>query len=247
MSSSVTREQFASAVASAISSVHHLYREVDRLMSGLRDRLADEPASLSPVSLTFAKAGRDQTRIVVRNEYSALFAPTVSDDEDGDEDEEEFDEERDETEDEDIGLKKGKRSPATIAASVPLLAVRIVMYDPLKRDALEPQIQYAVMSEWTVGKEPWNPEHQFQLRRNMLRRIPRALSSGLSLTKGARITTTALVKIPGSTKKGGERRLGCQLPNGMETNALYTLDAAEGLDHLVQSMKAMWNAAIHKT
>jgi len=56
-----------------------------------------------------------------------------------------------------------------------------------------------------------------------------------------------IVKIPGSTKKGGERRLGCQLPNGIETNALYTLDAAEGLDHLVQSMKAMWNAAMNKT
>ena len=81
MSSTITPEQFASAVAAAISSVRHLYSEVDRLVSGLRERQADEPDSLSPVSLTFAKAGRDQTRLVVRNEYSALFAPTVSDDE----------------------------------------------------------------------------------------------------------------------------------------------------------------------
>jgi hypothetical protein len=247
MSSTITREQFASAVASAISSVHHLYREVDRLMSGLRDRLADEPDSLSPVSLTFAKAGRDQTRVIVRNEYSALFAPTVSDDEGGDEDEEEFDEEGDETEDEDTGVKKSKRAPAEIAANVPLLAVRIVMYDPQKRDSLEPQIQYAAMSEWTVGKGPCTPEQRFQLRRNMLRRIPKALASGVSLTKGARLITKARVKSAGGAKKGEDRLLGCRLPTGIETVALYTLDTAEGLDHLVQHMKTMWNESVKKT
>ena len=246
MSNTVTREQFASAVASAISSVHHLYREVDRLMSGLRDRLADEPDSLSPVSLTFAKAGRDQTRLMVRNEYSALFAPTVSDDEGGDEDEEEFDEEGDEAEDEDMGLKKSKRVPAEIAANIPLLAVRIVMYDPQKPDSLEPQIQYAAMSEWTVGKGQWSPGQRFQLRRTMLRRIPKALASGLALAKGARLTTKAAVKSAGA-KKGDDRRLACRLPTGVETVALYTLDTADGLDHLVQSMKAMWNEAVKKT
>ena len=46
--SDITREEFASAVAATISSVHHLYREVTRLIEGLRDALSEEPARLFP-------------------------------------------------------------------------------------------------------------------------------------------------------------------------------------------------------
>ena len=244
MSSNTPQEQFASAVASAISSVHHLYREVDRLMSGLYDRLAEEPDSLIRVTGTIAKGQRDQTRMVIRNEFGALFSPTVIGEDASEDEEEELDEPGDETEDED-GVKSRKRVPAELAANEPLLAVRIAMYDPQKRESFEPQIQFAVMSEWTVGKGAWDPEQQFLLRsRSVLRRIPKALGSNLGAAKGMRIVTQAPVKNVGKAKKGNERRLGCCLPLGIETVALYTLDTAEALDLLVQRMKSMWNEAI---
>src|ERR1017187_1299467 len=105
MSGTITQEQFASAVASAISSVHHLYREVDRLMSGLREGLAEEPEPLAPF-IGFAKACRNQTRLVIRNEYGALFVPIASNVEIGDEDDEEgSDDEGDDTEEEDVVAK----------------------------------------------------------------------------------------------------------------------------------------------
>ena len=57
MSSTITPEQFASAVAAAISSVRHLYSEVDRLVIGLRERLADEPDSLRADAKTTSQIG----------------------------------------------------------------------------------------------------------------------------------------------------------------------------------------------
>jgi hypothetical protein len=242
MSDPTKRQEFAAAVASAISSIHHLYREVDRLMSGLREHLAEEPDPLSFVGGTFAKAGRDQTRLTIRNDYGALFGPAIADE--VDEEDEEFEDEGEEVEDENAKAKNKKRPPVELAANEPRLAVRILMYDPKKREGFEPHIQYAAMSEWAVGKKPWSPDQQFVLRRTMLRRIPKALGSGMGLTAGARVTTKAAVKGGAGTKKTDERQLTCCLPMGVETVALFTLDTAEALERLTQQMKVMWNRAL---
>ena len=249
MSNTITREQFASAVASAISSVHHLYHEVDRLITGLRESLAEEPESLNPIRGTFGKSGRDQTRLIIRNEYGALFASMLNDEDGGDENEDDAEDEGDEVKTNIPVPRVASALPPEIASSQPLLAVRVVMYDPQKQRSFEPQIQYAVMSKWTVGKGIWTPDQRFLLFKSMLRRIPRALAEGASLSKGARIITKAKVtSVVGSkrgSKRGDERQLGCQLPSGVETVALYSLDAAEELDRLARSMKAMWSKAVN--
>src|SRR5579863_1682749 len=100
MRSSITREEFASAVVSTILSIHHLYREVDRLITGLREQLAEEPNSLTVLAGAFGKAGKDQTCRIIRNEYGALFTQAIDQDDEGDEDEDEIEDEGDEREEE---------------------------------------------------------------------------------------------------------------------------------------------------
>jgi len=244
MTNSITREEFASAVAATISSIHHLYREVDRLITGISDRLLEEPDPLKLYGGAFRKAGRDQTRRMIRDEYSALFVPAMGNDEDGDdeEDEEEEPEEGDEAEEEDLITKK-KRTPPQIRGDESLLAVRIVMYDAQKRELLEPQIQYAVMNLWTVGNKAWDPKDVYVLRWGVLRKIPKALNAP-NLVEGSPLKTKAAVKsIPG-VKKADGRQLSCVLPKGVGTLPLYNLDTAEALDKLCQDMKLMWQAAV---
>ena len=239
--SGMNREEFAKAVAAAISGVQHLYREVDRLLAGLRDSLAEEPSPLAPLRGTLPKAGRDQSRLVVRNEYGTLFAPIVIDDEDvEDEEDDEGEEDGEDVDEEDGARGRRKRPPAEIAADQPLLAVRVAMYDPQRGEAFEPQIQFAVMNEWTVGKGGWSADQRFVLARYMLRRIPRILSTSTTAAKGSRVVTRATVKRVVGAKKGEERRIGCRLPAGVEVVPLYTLDSAEGLDRLASAMKTMW-------
>jgi hypothetical protein len=241
MSSAVTREDFASAVASAISSIHHLYREVDRLITGLRDRLAEEPDSLALLGGVFSKAGRDQTRRIIRNEYGALFAPEIGEDDEADEDEDEIEDEGDEPE-EGVNLKPRKGTPVQIGADQALLAVRIVVFDPQKRESFEPQVQYAVMNHWSVGNKPWDSKELFEVRKSVLKKVPRALG-GSDLIKGSKLTTKATVKTSPGAKRADGRQLCCILPVGVEAIPLYDLDTADALDRLGENMKLMWNSA----
>ena len=148
--SDITREEFASAVAATISSVHHLYREVTRLIEGLRDALSEEPGALIPVrGSAVGKSRLNPARFVVRDAYGALFKPVVSDEEvdAAEDDEEESDADADD------GGQGRTRRPVELVADLPLLAVRMVLYDPRKQDGIEPQIQFGVMSDWRVGSD----------------------------------------------------------------------------------------------
>lgn len=247
--STVTREEFASAVNSAISSIRHLYREVGHLMNALREDLAGEPEPLSYFGGSFSKAGRDQSLLIVRNEYVALFGPPLDRDEEEEEEEEEseFDEEPEEAEVESRRTKNRRRMPAEIMADQPLLAVRIVMFDPQRPEAHEPQIQFAVMSGWTIGREPWKPERKFVLQRYMLRRVPRALGMDANLAPNHRLVTKAVVRSVVGAKKVDDRHLACGLPLGAAAVPLHSLDTAEELGRLAQRMKSMYEDAVKQS
>jgi hypothetical protein len=243
--SSITREDFTSAVAAAISSVQHLYREVDHLITGIRDMLAEEPNSLVPVRGTLGKSGRNPSRLVIRNEYGVLFAPAIidGDDDDAEEEDEELDENAEDA-DEEVDNARRKRPPAEIEADQALLAMRIVMYELQKPDSFEPQIQYAVMSQWGIGKNAGASDQRFLLARSMLRRVPRALSLSTQTPKGSRLVTSARIKRAVGGKKSDDRRLSCVLPAGVATVPLYSLDSATALGHLSEQMKAMFVAKL---
>ena len=171
--SDITREGFASAVAATIASVHHLYREVARLNVELREALSEEPGALISVrGSSFGKSGLNPTRVVIRDAYGVLFKPVVSDEEmdTAEDDEEEPDTETD---------SGGTRSrPVELVADQPLLAVRVVLYDPRRLgrdDEVEPQIQFGVMSDWRVGGGETTEGERFILRRSMLRQVPLSL------------------------------------------------------------------------
>ena len=237
--SDITREEFASAVATTISSVHHLYREVARLIKGLRDALSEEPGALIPVrGSAIGKSGLNPTRVVVRDAYGALFKPVVSDEEvDAAEDDEE-----ESAADSDEGGPGGTSSPVELVADQPLMAVRVVLYDLRKKDRIEPQIQFGVMSDWRVGGGETTEGQRFILARSMLRRVPLSLGAAVDRGQARRFQTTAAVKRVEGTKrkKGGDSKLSYQLPVGVETEPLYSLDSPEELNKLVGRIRAMW-------
>lgn len=246
----ITREEFAAAVAAAISSLHHVYREVDRLLVGIREGLAEDPEPLMAVRGTFQKSGRDPGRLIVRNEYGALFQAAIEDTEDADEDDDDRQEDEEPQEDDaavdDEGeSRRRKRKPAEIASGQPLLAIRVAMYDPREPDGFEPQLQYAAMTDWSIGSGMKAKDDQpFVLARYMLRRIPKSLHDGARVAKGGRLSTRAVVKPSAGAKKGMDRRLTCRLPMGIETQPLYSLAGAQELDLLVDRIKEMWGAAL---
>jgi hypothetical protein len=243
--SDLTRDQFQAAVAAAIAGVEQLYREVDLLIARLREELAEEPEPLVLKRGTLGKAGKeDSKRVVVRYEYGALFEPAADDDE-LDEDDELDDEDADEDEDVEQAAgskakRKRRKSRHEIVASQPLLAVRIAMYDPRKRAGFEPQVQFAVMSDWALGDTAAQPEDRFTLQAYMLRRVARALADRAGVANGVRIRTSAAARGGTGLQKGKSRKLSCSLPAGVQTVPLYAVDTAQALESLAEQMKQMW-------
>jgi hypothetical protein len=247
--SDLTREQFQAAVAAAIAGVEHLYREVDLLVVRLREELAEGTEPLTLMRGTLGKAGKeDSKRVVVRYEYGALFEPAADDDDEEDDelDEDDGDEGEDDDADEEMGSKskrKGKQRRHEIVAGQPLLAVRIAMFDPRKRDGFEPQIQFAVLSDWTLGDAPAQPDDRFTLQSYMLRRVARALADRTGPPNGTRVRTSAAARPSGGThkgQKGKSRKLTCSAPAGVQGVPLFAINSAEALERLAEQMRQMW-------
>ncbi len=238
-----TREQFAAAVATAVTSVRHLYEEIHLLVSGLRGALAEDPTPLTLVRGTLGKGGKNPRALSMRQEFGALFAPA----------EELEDEEEDDVDDEAEGEEDDGDSPTesrsrgrsyVIASDRPLLAVRVGLYESRKEIPFEPRVEYAVMSDWTLGRNPSTPGAGFQMRAYMLKRIPRSLGDAGGVGKGHTIDTGAIASQPGNIRvRSRERRLRCTLPAGVETMDLYSLNSAERLEDLAGRMKTMWISA----
>ena len=116
----------------------------------------------------------------------------------------------------------------------------MVIYDPRKQDGIEPQIQFGVMSDWRVGSDEATEGQRFILARAMLRRVPLSLGAAVGSGQARRLQANATVK---GTKhrKSKDLKLSYQLPVGVETVPLYSLDSPEELLTLAKSVRTMWN------
>ena len=238
----LTQEQFRAAVVDGISGLEHLYREVAHLVACLRQALAQEPEPLALKPGTFGKSGRKEgSHFLVRYDYGLLFEPAVEDDDETEDDDDGDEDDETEESPKAAGKKKGSPAPHQLIASQPLLAVRIAMYDPRRREAFEPQIEFAVMTEWVLGVLSAPPDDRFMLKSSMLKRVARALAERVGVEKGTRIHTTATVHRPGGGQKG-KLRLSCSLPAGVEAASLYSIDSDEALERFAERMKGMWTA-----
>ena len=90
---------------------------------------------------------------------------------------------------------------------------------------------------------------QFTLDRSMLRRVPLSLGAGVGTGHASRLQTNASVKsvkhVVGAKHKKikKNRKLSCQLPVGVKTEPLYSLDSPEELNKLVGRIRTMWAKA----
>jgi hypothetical protein len=203
-------------------------------------------AAREPLSLkrgTLGKSGKQGSkRIVVRNEYGALFEPATDEDDAVDEDEEDEDEDSEE-----VTARAGRKARSNrheILAGQPLLAVRVALYDARRRGDFEPQLQFAVMSDWALGDSPVQRDEGFTLQSYMLKRVPRALADQAGVSKGTRIRTAAAARPNSGYRKGKDRKLTCSAPEGIEAVPLYSVSSAEALEGIANRMKEMWTAAV---
>ncbi|MCC6909121.1 MAG: hypothetical protein IT430_14355 [Phycisphaerales bacterium] len=229
----LTREEFAVAVHSTISSVHHLYKEVGRLYVALRDALQAEPVPFVAIGGFPAKVSRDGSRTIARSFFGQLFEPSLIDDL-SQEDEEMEDDEEEEI-DEESTPKKGGKTPVQLSGR--LLAVKLKLHDP-KREKFEPHLQYAVIGDWTVGPKHDPIRADDWLARYMLRRIIAAFD----LDRPDQPTVTrAVVKKSRSRQKAVDRRVSFRVLKSGAPVPLFDLSSLESIDRVAQRIQGIWS------
>ena len=105
------------------------------------------------------------------------------------------------------------------------------------------KIQFAVLSDWTLGESTAHPEDRFTLQSYMLRRVARALADRNGPPNGIRVRTSAAARLTGGAAlKAKSRKLSCSAPAGVQAVPLYTIDGADALERLADQMKQMWTS-----
>jgi len=227
----ITREQFAEAVNAAMKTVKHLQRELAKLYESLRDELGagDDPLRelVSPTGLR-VRAHGDNKRPGLSAEYGCLLVSHNSTDAE-DENDSEVDDE-----------SEASDSKAVVfAASEPVLAMRIVLTNDNDSDSdpFEPQIVFAILGNWGVGKSDVKSQADevLQLRRYMARRIPRILTPGDEAAK--RLRTAAAV----IGRRKGDRRLTCTLRTAVQSVPIFELDDLSAVERFAGDVKSLWS------
>jgi hypothetical protein len=116
------------------------------------------------------------------------------------------------------------------------------MFDPRKQASFEPEVQFAVMSDWTLGDSAAQPDDRFTVQSYMLRRVARALAHRTGTPNGSRIRTSAAGRSTSGAHEGKNRKLSCSVPASVEAVPLYAINSAEALEKIADKMKAMWNS-----
>ncbi|MCH8912937.1 MAG: hypothetical protein IIA33_05145 [Planctomycetes bacterium] len=226
----VTPEQFAESVRSAIGSVNQFYGQIDRLNSLLKAALTSGQDRFTVLGGIPPQPGKRKDARVIRYDYGYLYHADATE---GDEDDEDaLDEDLDADED------KPPRAPKhtiEIFPDQPVLAVRTVLFDPVRPQELEPHILYVGMTDWGCGSKKTTPKagQPFRLKRYMVSRVLRAFDHRTDLGSGQRLSTKAIAM--GGRNSGPSKpdsQLNCQLLSSVQSVKLYDLDGSGAIEQL---------------
>ena len=207
----VTSEQFAESVRSAIGTVNQFYGQIDRLNSMLKAALTSGQDRFSVLGGIPPQPGKRKDARVIRCDYGDLYHADAAEGDDDLNDEDVLDDDLDADED------KPPRAPKhtiEIFPDQPVLAVRTVLFDPIRPQELEPHILYVGMTDWGCGSKKTTPNagQPFRLKRYMVSRVLRAFDHRTDHGSGQRLSTKATaVGGRSSGQHTAERTLNCRL------------------------------------
>ncbi len=237
----VTPEQFAESVRASIGTVNQFYGQIDRLNSLLKAALTSGEDRFTVLGGIPPQPGKRRDARVIRYDYGHLYHADATE---GDEDED-YEGALDEDSDGDEEGKK-QRAPKRSIEIFPdqqLLAVRTVLFDPIRPQELEPHILYVGMTDWGCGSKKTTPKggQPFRLKRYMVSRVLRAFDHRTDLGNGQRLSTKATAA--GGRSSGqhtADRTLNCRLLSSVQSVKLYDLDGSGAIEKLAADIRAYW-------
>ncbi len=237
----VTPEQFAESVRSAIGSVNQFYGQIDRLNSLLKAALISGQDRFTVLGGIPPQPGKRKDARVIRYDYGYLYHVDATESDDEFDDEDVLGEDLDA--DEEHKKPRAPKRSIEIFPDQPVLAVRTVLFDPIRPQELEPQILYVGMTDWRCGSKKTTPKagQPFRLRRYMVSRVLRAFDHRTDHGSRQRLRTKATaVGGRSSGQHTADRELSCQLLSSVQSVRLYDLDGSGAIEQLAATIRAYW-------
>ena len=226
---------------SAIGSVNQFYGQIDRLNSLLKAALTSGQDRFTLLGGIPPQPGKRKDARVIRHDYGYLYHADASEDDDDIDDEDTLDEDVDG--DEEHNKPRAPKHATEIFPDQPVLAVRTVLFDPVRPQELEPQILYVGMTDWGCGAKKTTPKggQPFRLKRHMVCRVLRAFDHRTDHGSGQRLSTKAIAM--GGRNSGPSKpdsQLNCQLLSSVQSVKLYDLDGSGAIEQLAATIRAYW-------
>ena len=237
----VTPEQFAESVRAAIGSVNQFYGQIDRLNSLLKAALTSGQDRFTVLGGIPPQPGKRKDARVIRYDYGYLYHVDATEGDEDDDYEGALDEDSDA--DEEHKKPRAPKRSIEIFPDQPVLAVRTVLFDPVRPQELEPHILYVGMKDWGCGSKKTTPKagQPFRLKRYMVSRVLRAFDHRTDLGSGQRLSTKAIAM--GGRNSGPSKpdsQLNCQLLSSVQSVKLYDLDGSGAIEQLAATIRAYW-------
>ena len=237
----VTPEQFAESVRSAIGTVNQFYGQIDRLNSLLKAALTSGQDRFTVLGGIPPQPGKRKDARVIRYDYGYLYHADASEGDEDDDYEGALDEDSDA--DEEHKKPRAPKRSIEIFPDQQVLAVRTVLFDPIRPQELEPQILYVGMTDWRRGVEKSAPKagQPFRLKSYMVSRVLRAFDYRTDYGSGQRLSTKATtVGGRSSGHHAADRTLNCRLFSAVQSFKLYDLDGSGAIEKLAADIRAYW-------
>ncbi len=237
----VTSEEFAESVRAAIGTVNQFYGQIDRLNSLLKAALTSGQDRFTVLGGIPPQPGRRKDARVIRYDYGDLYQVDASEGDEDLDDEDVLGEDSDANE-EDRKPRAPKRS-IEIFPDQKVLAVRTVLFDPIRPQELEPHIIYVGMTDWGCGSKKTTSKggQPFRLKRYMVSRVLRAFDHQTGHGSGQCLSTKAT--LAGGLSSGphtADRTLYCHLLSSVQSVKLYDLDGSGAIEQLAADIRAYW-------
>lgn len=237
----VTPEEFAESVRAAIGTVNQFYGQIDRLNSLLKAALTSGQDRFTVLGGIPPQPGKRKDARVIRYDYGDLYQVDASEGDEDLDDEDVLGEDVDG--DEEHKKPRAPKRSIEIFPEQQVLAVRTVLFDPIRPQELEPHILYVGMTDWRCGSKKTTPKagQPFRLKRYMVSRVLRAFDHRTNVRDGERLSTKAIAV--GGRSSGphtADRELSCQLFGLVQSFRLYDLDGSGAIEQLAADIRAYW-------
>lgn len=238
MTEPLTREQFRTAVADAVSGVLNVYREVDALFRDISAALSDGEPRFAPFikRIVPGSGSKNPDARYLRNYQASIFVAAADATEEDDDEDDEDDEEG--ADDEEAEPSRKEKRVLTFRVGSAMLVARAAIYDR-SRPAFEPNLMIGTLANCRLDAN-LAPDTLLRSKPGRFKRIFRVIDAPRG-APGRPLQTVVTAQVVGQPKNKNSKLI-FDAPAAMRIYPLFEI-TSDKVQEIVTAVRRDWVAA----